>query len=212
MIKKIITFILNGIYKVLYPIINPIITLLQKAFYASYAIWISQSFKQKNIYFKYPINKIIGQNNMSIGNRCSFGKEVVLTTWSLRNKKNTYSLLSIGNNCQFGDYLHLTCANSIIIDDNVLTGRWVTISDNSHGESTYEDLKNAPLDREVISKGPIKIGKNVWIGDKATILAGVEIGEGAIIAANSVVTKNIPPFSVAGGCPIKIIKTLNSEL
>ncbi len=51
------------------------------------------------------------------------------------------------------------------------------------------------------------IGDNVWIGDKATILAGVKIGECAVIAANAVVTKDIPPYSVAAGNPAKIIKT-----
>lgn len=58
----------------------------------------------------------------------------------------------------------------------------------------------------MVSKGPVIIGKNVWIGDKATILPGVTIGEGAVIAANSVVSKNVPPFSVVGGIPARIIK------
>ena len=55
------------------------------------------------------------------------------------------------------------------------------------------------------------IGDNVWIGDKATILPGVTIGEGAIIAANAVVTKNVPAFSVAAGNPAKIIKSVSND-
>lgn len=58
------------------------------------------------------------------------------------------------------------------------------------------------------SKGDVSIGKNVWIGEKATILPGVTIGEGSIIGANSVVTKNIPPYSIACGIPAKVIKKL----
>ena len=60
------------------------------------------------------------------------------------------------------------------------------------------------------SKGPVIIGDNVWIGDKATILGGVTIGESVIIAANSVVTKDVPPYSVVAGIPAKVIKKMNN--
>ena len=62
-----------------------------------------------------------------------------------------------------------------------------------------------PNERPIISKGKIKIGDNVWIGEKVTILAAVTIGEGAVIAANSVVTKNVAPYTVVAGVPAKVI-------
>lgn len=68
------------------------------------------------------------------------------------------------------------------------------------------DLVYPPLLRPLYSKGQVVIGKNVWIGDKVTILPGVSIGDGSVIAANSVVTKSIPPYSIAAGIPAKIIK------
>ena len=71
-----------------------------------------------------------------------------------------------------------------------------------------EYLNIDPLRRPIISKGPVSIGKNVWIGDKATILPNVSIGDGAIIAANAVITKDVPPYSVAGGNPAKIIRVI----
>lgn len=81
------------------------------------------------------------------------------------------------------------------------------ISDNSHGDPKDMALRNiAPNARPIYSKGAIVIGDNVWIGEKAAILAGVTIGEGAIIGANAVVTKNIPPYSIAAGIPARIIK------
>ena len=83
----------------------------------------------------------------------------------------------------------------------------MTITDNSHGETDYDTLLQPPLMRLVTSKGPVIIGKDVWIGDKATILPGVTIGEGAVIAANSVVTKDVPAYSVVAGNPAKVIKT-----
>ena len=59
---------------------------------------------------------------------------------------------------------------------------------------------------KLISKGKIHISKNVWIGEGACILAGVNIGQGAIIGANAVVTKDIPNFAIAVGVPARIIK------
>ena len=65
-----------------------------------------------------------------------------------------------------------------------------------------------PINRPLFSKGPVVIEDNVWIGDKATILSGVTIGMGAIVGANSVITKDIPAYAVVAGSPAKIIKML----
>ena len=113
--------------------------------------------------------------------------------------------LSIGNNCSFVAYNHITCANKITIGDSLLTGKWVTITDNSHGETDKVTLGMRPQKRPITSKGPVVIGNNVWIGDKATILPGVSIGDGAVIAANAVVTKDVPPYAIVGGVPAKVI-------
>lgn len=57
-----------------------------------------------------------------------------------------------------------------------------------------------------LSKGPVTIRDDVWIGTGSTILSGVTIGQGAIVAANSLVTKDVPPYSIVGGNPAKVIK------
>ena len=88
------------------------------------------------------------------------------------------------------------------------TDELVLITDNAHGFTSLEQLRIAPLARPIIAKGKVIIGNNVWIGDKATVLPGVSIGDGAIIGANSVVTKDVPAFSVVAGNPAKIIKKL----
>lgn len=59
---------------------------------------------------------------------------------------------------------------------------------------------------EHISRGPIKIGNDVWIGTKAVILSGVTIGNGAVIGANAVVTRDVPAYAIVGGAPAKVIK------
>ncbi len=93
------------------------------------------------------------------------------------------------------------------IGDYLLTGPNVLITDNSHGyNQTAEELSIAPNQRPLYSKREVHIGNNVWIGQNACILPGVTIGDGVIIAANSVVTHDIPAYSIAAGSPAKVIK------
>ena len=68
-----------------------------------------------------------------------------------------------------------------------------------------------PADRKIVSKGDVEIGENVWIGENACILSGVHIGKGCIIAANAVVTKDVPSFSLVAGVPAKVIKSIKNE-
>ena len=113
-----------------------------------------------------------------------------------------------GDGSSIGGECHISSVNKIIIGKNVLLGRKITLVDNSHGKLTLEDLKLKPTARDLTSNGPIIIKNNVWIGDKATVLPGVIIGENSIIGANAVVTKNVPPNSVVVGVPGKVIKKI----
>jgi len=155
--------------------------------------------------------KIINPKWMYIGRNVTIGDRVTLSTWLLggqTHKEVNIPKLRIGNNCRFGDDSHITAANNITIGDNLLTGKKVLISDNSHGYVTAEELDIAPIERPVTSKGAVIIGSNVWIGENAAILQNVTIGNGSIIGANAVVTKDVPPYSIAVGNPAKIIKRL----
>lgn len=149
----------------------------------------------------------LGEHFVYIGTGTHFGEHSFLTAWERTCAGGDFNPeIRIGKDCCFGAWNHITAINKIQIGDNLLTGKWVTITDNSHGEIDFETLQIPPIMRQVTSKGPVVIGANVWIGDKATILPGVTIGDGAVIAANSVVTKDVPAYSVAAGNPAKIIK------
>ena len=91
----------------------------------------------------------------------------------------------------------------------VLLGRKVMVNDTSHGGFIREQLDIQPNLRPLCSKGPIVIEENVWIGEMVCILGNVHIGRGSVIGAGSVVTKDIPPYSLAVGCPAKIIKSFD---
>lgn len=160
------------------------------------------------------IGQIHGPEYISVGEHTGFGDWIFLTAWDsfkcIVDGKETLQRftpeLNVGNGCNFGAFNHVTCTNRIQIGDCLLTGKWVTITDNSHGMTDNASLHLDPMKRPIFSKGPVTIGNNVWIGDKATILAGVTIGDGAVIAANAVVTKDVPAYCVAAGNPARIIK------
>ena len=154
-------------------------------------------------------NTIIGYNYISIGYGVDFQEGLYLTAWDKYFDQELFPELKIGNNSHIGAFNHISCANRIIIGSGVLTGKWVTITDNSHGANLLIELSIPPADRNIFSKGEVIIGNNVWIGDKASIMPGVVIGDGAIIGANTVVTKDIPEYCVAVGNPAKIIKLIN---
>lgn len=125
--------------------------------------------------------------------------------------------ISIGNRCLINDGTSIISSSKIEIGDDVIISWNVTIYDNDgHSTDWYkrkDDVINLINNNEKkwdnISKEPIIIHDKVWIGFGATILKGVEIGEGAIIGAQSVVTKNVEPYTVVAGNPAKVIRKIN---
>lgn len=155
----------------------------------------------ENTWISNPLN-IRGAECITVGNGVIMNDGIMLTAWPHLGNPN----IIIGDNCSFGAFNHITCTNKIIIGNNVLTGKWVTITDNSHGETDRMTLDIPPAQRPHTSKGPIIIEDNVWICEKATILPGVTIGKGSVIAANAVVTRDVPPYCVVAGIPAVIVK------
>lgn len=180
---------------------------LEKIFRTLYSGYKSRKFKScgKNSSFYYPVS-LIGEEYISIGNNSTISKRCVLSVWDKYVDDHFIPSILIGNNVAIGEDCHITAINKIIIGNNVLFGKKVTVTDNSHGNEFHDDLHIPPLKRTVTSKGPVILKDNVWIGDKVTILPNVSIGEGSIVGANSVVTKDIPDFCIAVGNPAKVIK------
>lgn len=122
--------------------------------------------------------------------------------------------ISIGENTYIGKS-HLISSRRISIGDDVIISWGVTIVDHDSHSVYWDYRKNDVREWKIgfknwsnINIQPVNISNKVWIGFGVSILKGVNIGEGAVVAANSVVTKDVPPYSVVAGNPAKIIKQI----
>ena len=153
-----------------------------------------------------------GGRNITIGNDVIIRRNSTIAAQTEYFGQKLSSFIIIEDGVDLGEDTFITASNRIVIGRNSLFGRMVTVTDNSHGTTSIEDLSKAPHLRMVISNGEVVIGENVWIGDKATILPGVHIGNGAVVGANAVVTKDVPPFCVVGGIPAKVLHCVNENV
>ncbi len=158
-------------------------------------------------------SRFMGGKFMSFGDRFVLGPGAVFAVYPTYEgidnpvKTGEGEGIVIGNDVSANRNLTIYCADSVTIGDGVMMGSGILITDNDHGiDPTLPNFRNQPL----ITK-KVKIGDGCWIGERASILGGVEIGEHCIIAAGAVVTKSIPPYSIAGGVPAKVIKRWNFE-
>lgn len=150
-----------------------------------------------------------GLEYIQVGEQTEIDKNVCLTAWKHYRTFQYAPQIVIGNNCHIGAGAHITSIHGITIGDNLLTGTNILITDNAHGASERELLDVHPEHRPLYSKGKVEIGHNVWLGNNVCILPGVTVGNGVIVAANSVVTKSVPDYTVVAGVPAQIVKRIN---
>lgn len=161
-----------------------------------------KNFPKSAVFIKPDI--IEGMQYITIGNNVVFQS----MAWILALKQdNVEPSLIINNGAVIGRFAHIVALRSVIIEENVLIADKVYISDNIHA---YEDVNTPIIKQAILYKSEVVIGKNSWIGENVSII-GVKIGKHCIIGANSVVTKEIPDYSVAVGNPAKIIKQFNMK-
>lgn len=176
-----------------------------------YSTWISQEFAQcgKDCTFG-GFTLLKGAKHIKLGSGLYVGKDCVWELYDQFNGQSFHPKLEIGDHSSLGDNGHITCINSITIGKDVLMGRKVFITDNSHGSNKLPEMDIAPNKRPLYSKGSVIIEDNVWIGEMVCIMPNVTIGRGAVVGANAVVTKDVPPYCVVGGNPAHIIKNLQT--
>lgn len=108
--------------------------------------------------------------------------------------------LVIGNGVGINEGVSIMAVREITIGDNTLIGDYAAI----HDSDFHELAPGLP-----VKTGPIAIGRNVWIGRNAIVLSGVTIGENAVVAAGAVVASDVPPNTIAGGSPARVIRELD---
>ncbi len=111
--------------------------------------------------------------------------------------------ISIGQNVNINPYCLIYGAGGLTIGDNVMIATSCVIIPSSHNH----DRTDIPMTFQGITCKGIKIGNDVWLGARVVVTDGVEIGEGSIIGAGAIVSRNIPPYSIAVGVPARVVKS-----
>lgn len=154
---------------------------------------------------RFPIH-IRGRHAIHLGVRLTTGRQVRLDAFPIESSR---TVLVIGNDVQMNDSVHIGAAELVEIGDHTLIASRVFITDHSHGLYDRQDIGSrpdvVPIERPIVAD-PVRIGRNVWLGEQVCILPGVTIGEGAVIGAGSVVTRDIPARCVAAGNPARVIR------
>ena len=109
--------------------------------------------------------------------------------------------ISIGDRSMLGQDSIIGSTAEVVIGDDVLMGPQVLIYTSNHGMGPGISMRLQPL-----HSAPVRIGNDVWIGARCILLPGVSIGDGAVVAAGAVVTKDVPAFAVVGGVPAGVLK------
>jgi acetyltransferase-like isoleucine patch superfamily enzyme len=155
---------------------------------------------------------VLRRINRAEGNRLAIGENSIVVA-NIRFE-DSGGVLNIGSRSFIGKS-DLVCYRSINIGDDVIVSWGVTITDHDSHNVEWRHRRNDVLqwrkgskDWTQVAHAPIVIANKVWIGFNVSILKGVRIGEGAVIGACSVVTRDVPPFSVVAGNPARLVRSL----
>lgn len=181
-----------------YPIINNF-----KFVYSIYLyIRLKVRFTIKNSVIEFPMRGMGGLDKVDIGSRVIIRKH----SWFSINRT---CKVKIGGGTRIGRHFIVSGeGSSINIGKNVLMSERVFVTESHH---SFEDIDAPVAHQNSVSKGPVKIEDDCWIGIGVCIMPNVTIGKHSIVGANSVVTKDIPPYSVVAGIPARIIRRYNPK-
>jgi acetyltransferase-like isoleucine patch superfamily enzyme len=151
----------------------------------------------------FPTNTLYNEHYIHVGSGTMIGPHCTLSAGMMPGQICiTDPVVSIGDRCLIGKGSAVVGHFSITIGNDVWTGHNVYITDQNHG---YEDVAR-PIGTQSMPEKPVTIGDGSWIGYGSVVLPGASIGDHVVIGANSVVTGDIPSYSVAVGSPAKVIR------
>lgn len=180
---------------------HPVTDLIKLKYYrALFSIFQRASFHcaGKKVAIIKPV-RVLGKKNISLMDDITIRDGAFL---SVNNRKVDFPCLQIDYGVNIGHFAHIVANHNVCIKSNVLIADKVFISDCTH---VYDDISCPIIKQGIQNINSVVIGEGSWIGENVAIL-GVKIGKHCIIGANSVVTKNVPDYSIAAGNPAKVIK------
>jgi acetyltransferase-like isoleucine patch superfamily enzyme len=163
---------------------------------------IHREFMKRGAFLRWPVQgnvlEAFREGRLEVGDGTLFEPNVWITCpGEARIRIGAGSFLNIGV---------MVAAHELVeIGDHCMFANGCFISDGSH---RFDDPDKPVPWQGFTSKGPTRIGDNVWCGANVVITTGVTVGERSVIAANSVVTRDVPPFSIAAGAPAKVVKRI----
>ena len=178
---------------------------LSEAFNLAYSVVLTKLFNRNASLIRRPFC-LRGKPRIEFGEGFTSGRRCRIESFGEKNDRT--KKIIIGKGCHIGDDVHIAAAEKVTIGDQCLFASKVFVSDSGHGEYGSSDPQSDPNTRP-LSIDSVTIGSKVWLGENVCVLKGVSIGDGVIIGANSVVTKDIPPATIAAGSPAKVIKRFN---
>lgn len=142
----------------------------------------------------------LSKSGIEFGNNVTIGAGGILEcTGVIRELGES---ITIGNHVGFAQNAFISVRGDVVIGDDCIFGPNVSI----HAENHIFTGRESPIRQQGATREGVKIGRDCWVGNGVVVLDGVEIGEGCVIAANAVVTKSVPAYSVVAGIPAKVIK------
>lgn len=150
----------------------------------------------------FPVAALFGEPSIEIGDGCIIGPYATLSAGVSPGQVHDGTIVTIGNRCVIGKGSGVVGHQRVEIGDDVWTGHHVYVTDANHG---YVD-PDQPVGRQFAAPRPVRIGSGSWLGHGALVLGGADVGEHVVVGAGSVVTGQLPDYSVAVGNPARVIR------
>lgn len=144
----------------------------------------------------------LSKNGIIFGNKVTVGKYAIIRPTNYYGGLVGVGL-KVGDNSNIGPYSYIGCSGYVEIGSNVMMSPRVSI----YAENHNFERTDIPMREQGVTRQFVKIEDDCWIAANSIILAGVTIGRGSVVAAGSVVTKDIPPYSIAAGIPAVVLKS-----
>lgn len=154
-------------------------------------------------------SRILGASRIEMGERFQAGRFLWLEAIESFNEQRFEPRIVLGDDINVSELVHIACIDSVVIGDGVLMGSKVIVTDHNHGQYGGDGDHSSPDERpnrRALYGAPVRIGDRVFLGDNVVVLPGSVIGAGAVIGANSTVSGEIPPHTIAVGCPARPVR------